>query len=234
MSLNRLSEFAKIAQKIESDTDYYKWGRPQSIGILENLLAYFGVEFECQKPAPVMHRENLSRLERFITNEATAEQIKWAKAYVNGEIPPEQLNRDDLEHSGDVFISMPMNEEKCADVKTIRQGIKRAVEECGKTPFFLDNAVHNENIVQKMIEEIRGCLFLVADFTSQNTGVYYEAGYAKALGKTVIHTCKASDFDNVHFDIRQTQFVKWTSEDDLASGLAAQIRKSMFRKCSNQ
>lgn len=76
MSLNRLSEFAKIAQKIESDTDYYTWGRPQSIGILENLLAYFGVEFEYQKPAPVMHRENLSRLERFITNEATAEQIK--------------------------------------------------------------------------------------------------------------------------------------------------------------
>ncbi len=51
MSLNRLSEFAKIAQKIESDTDYYTWGRPQSIGILENLLAYFGVEFEHQKPA---------------------------------------------------------------------------------------------------------------------------------------------------------------------------------------
>lgn len=226
MALNRLSEFAKIAQKIESDTDYYIRGRPQSIGVLENVLAYFGVEFDYKQGALFMHRENLSRLKDFILNKATEEQIKWSKAYVNGKIPPEQLNRDDLEHSGDVFISMPMDESKCADVDIIRQGIENAVKTCGLTPYFLDLDAHNEDIVNKMLAEIHGCKFLVADFTSQNNGVYYEAGYAKALGKTVIHTCKKSEFPNVHFDIKQTQFVMWETETDLEEKLATQISKS--------
>ena len=71
--------------------------------------------------------------------------------------------------------------------------------------------------------EIQSCKFLVADFTTHNTGVYYEAGYATALGKTVIHTCKKSDFDNLHFDIKQTQTLAWTDAENLSKILTDQI-----------
>ena len=80
-----------------------------------------------------------------------------------------------------------------------------------------------------MLKEIRACKFLVADFTNQNKGVYFEAGYARALGKTVIHTCKESDFSNVHFDIKQTQFVIWKNEEDLETKLKKQIENSNLK-----
>lgn len=54
-------------------------------------------------------------------------------------------------------------------------------------PYYLDLDSHNENIYDKMFEKIQSCKFLVADFTYQNESVYYEAGYAKSIGKTVIY-----------------------------------------------
>ena len=50
-------------------------------------------------------------------------------------------------------------------------------------PYYLDLDAHNENISVKMFEETQICKFLVADFTYQNAGVYYESGYAKGIGK---------------------------------------------------
>lgn len=121
--------------------------------------------------------------------------------------------------------------EKCKDVDEIRKGISKAVSDSGNEIYFLDLDAHNENIFNKMMTEIVGCKFLIADFTSQNTGVYYEAGYAKVLVKTVIYTCKNSDFGNVHFDIKQTQFVVWNNAEDLAEKLLDQIEKSNLGGC---
>ena len=77
-----------------------------------------------------------------------------------------------------------------------------------------------------MFEEIQTCKFLVADFTYQNAGVYYEAGYAKGIGKTVIHICRSDEFCKLHFDVKQIQFVTWDNAEDLSQKLEKQIRES--------
>lgn len=77
-----------------------------------------------------------------------------------------------------------------------------------------------------MLSEVTSCKFLVADLTSQNNGVYYEAGYAKALGKTVILTCHESEFNSRHFDVQQVQTIKWCNSDDLSDKLYEQIVSS--------
>lgn len=125
---------------------------------------------------------------------------------------------------------MPMNKEKCLYVDEIRLGIESALKITGNTAYFLDKDSHNDNIYVKMLDEITACKFLVADLTSQNNGVYYEAGYAKALGKTVIMTCKDTDFKDRHFDIAQVQTLSWKNADELASVLSQQIRKSGLAK----
>ena len=66
----------------------------------------------------------------------------------------------------------------------------------------------------------------MADFTTHNSGVYYEAGYARALGKTVIHTCKKDDFQGLHFDVKQIQTLSWSNSDELADSLSKQITAS--------
>ena len=223
--MNRNLLFNELVKKAQSDRRYYVWGEPSQIGITEDLLAYFGIDYSFNLHSERMHQTNLELLKTFVLNEATDEQLKLIYDQVshNKSIPQPNL---EIENTGKVFVSMPMNKEKCKDVDEIRKGISKAVSNSGNEVYFLDLDAHNDNIFNKMMTEIVGCKFLIADFTSQNTGVYYEAGYAKALGKTVIYTCKNSDFGNVHFDIKQTQFVVWDDADDLTAKLFDQIKKS--------
>ena len=223
--MNRNLLFNELVKKAQSDRQYYIFGKPSQIGIIEDLLAYFGIDYKLNFHSESMHQTNLELLKNHIMNEATDEQLKliFDKVSDKKEIPKPDMS---MENTGKVFVSMPMNKEKCEYVDVIRNGIKKAIEVSRNVPYFLDLDVHNENIFNQMMTEIVGCKFLIADFTSQNTGVYYEAGYAKALGKTVIYTCKNSDFANVHFDIKQTQFVVWDDTDDLAEKLLDQIKKS--------
>ena len=223
--MNRNSLFNELVRTAQSDRQYYIFGKPSQIGIIEDLLAYFGIDYKLDFHSQTMHQANLELLKNHIMNVATDEQLKliYDKVSHNKSIP--QLNLE-IENTGKVFVSMPMNKEKCKDVNEIRKGISKAVSNSGNEVYFLDLHAHNDNIFNKVMTEIVGCKFLIADFTSQNTGVYYEAGYAKASGKTVIYTCKNSDFENVHFDIKQIQFVVWDDADDLAEKLLDQIKKS--------
>lgn len=220
--MNREQVFNEFARYAESDDHYYTFGKH---GIIEEVLAWFNIPSEKFMGAEsVVHANNLEKLHDFIKNVASDEQVKQVYELTKGAQLPKYSPVADA--SGRVFVSMPMNISKCPDVEVIRTGIDNALVDTGNEAYFLDKDVHNENIFNKMLEEITACKFLVADLTSQNTGVYYEAGYAKALGKTVILTCKNTDFDNVHFDIKQTQIVVWSDADDLRSKLADHIRKS--------
>lgn len=213
------NEFAKLAQ---SNDKYYTWGEPSQIGIIEDLLSYFGLDYKISPHSSSMHREGLEKLQNFLIHQASDEQLMLVHKICTENIAV-PTNNPALPSSDRVFVSMPMNKEKCTDVDIIREGIKRGIEQTGNSPYFLDLDSHNSNITVKMLEEIQSCKFLVADFTTHNTGVYYEAGYATALGKTVIHTCKKSDFDNLHFDIKQTQTLAWTDAENLSKILTDQI-----------
>lgn len=217
--MNREQIFNDFAKHAEKDSTYYNFGQH---GIIEDALAWFNIPSVIFHGAGnARHAENLKTLHDFMINTATDEQVKVIYGIVNGGAFPDISPI--AEASGKVFVSMPMNKQKCSDVETIRDGIKGGLELTGNEPYFLDKDQHNGNIYNKMLEEISACRFLVSDLTTQNTGVYYEAGYAKALGKTVILTCKDSDFDNVHFDVKQLQMVVWHDSCDLKNALYARI-----------
>ena len=76
-------------------------------------------------------------------------------------------------------------------------------------PVRIDLLQHNEKICDKILAEIRSCQFIIADFTLQRAGVYFEAGFAMGLGRPVIWTCMEDDFENTHFDTRQYNHIVW-------------------------
>src|SRR5439155_2976868 len=62
-------------------------------------------------------------------------------------------------------------------------GIVPAIEvDCGFRVIRVDRVPHNESITDLIIAGIRSAEFVVADFTLQRQGVYYEAGFAQGLG----------------------------------------------------
>lgn len=221
--MNREQIYAKFRMKAESDDKYFNFGK---YGIIEEVLAYFGLPSkEFKGTSSWVHEDNLKTLHNFIMNDATDEQLELIyKATGENEKIPE-INPV-LASSGKVFVSMTMNKDKYDCVDLVRKCTKTAIEETGNEAYYVDLDVHNGNISDKIIEEIRNCKFWVADFTYQNLGVYYEVGYAKGIGKTVIYSCRADEFENIHFDIKQIQFVVWKDEADYISKLKQQIVKS--------
>ncbi len=109
-------------------------------------------------------------------------------------------------------------------------GIQPAVVEDNHYAIIrLDRVQHNENINDRIIADIRGCQFMVADFTMHKNGVYFEAGFAKGLGREVIWTCRRDHMPTAHFDTRPYNHIIWDEPKDLRENLAARIAATIVR-----
>lgn len=102
-------------------------------------------------------------------------------------------------------------------------GFDPGIRSAGYRPFRIDGKEHINGISDEILAEIRRSRFLVADYTQQNNGVYFEAGVAIGLGIPVIPTCRADQLDKLHFDIRHINTLKWETPAQLARDLAKRI-----------
>lgn len=102
--------------------------------------------------------------------------------------------------------------------------IKPAIEACGYDSFRIDRTEHNEKICDKIEAAIRRSRFIVADFTQNKHGVYYEAGLARGLGLQIIWCVKETEIDALHFDTRQYNHIAWKNEGELRQRLEDRIR----------
>jgi len=104
------------------------------------------------------------------------------------------------------------------------KGFKEGIE---RSRYFralrVDNVQHNQKIDDRIVAEIRRSGLVVADFTGQRGGVYYEAGFARGLGIPVISTCREDEKDKLHFDTRQYNHIIWRTPADLAYQLHDRI-----------
>jgi hypothetical protein len=105
-----------------------------------------------------------------------------------------------------VFVAMWFNP---AMNNVYDQAIEPAVREAGYKAVRIDRVEHANRIDDEIIGRIRGSRFMVADFSGQRAGVYFEAGLMLGLGRTVIWMCKRSDMNDVHFDTRQYNFIDY-------------------------
>lgn len=126
-----------------------------------------------------------------------------------------------IELKKSVFIAMSFSE----DMKSAREEIKRAIEDFDYLPILIDEKEHSNFIVPEIINEIEKCEFLIADYTENKNGVYYEAGIGKGLKKIVIHTCKDTEKDRekLHFDIKDINTIFWKNTEELYERLIRRI-----------
>jgi len=115
-------------------------------------------------------------------------------------------------HSTIAFVAMSFS----PDLKDAwENGIRPAVKEAGYTPHRVDMEPHVENIPMKILADIKRSRFVVADLTESKHGVYLEAGYAMGLGLPVIFTVSESHKDDIHFDLKQFNQIRWKDAKDL-------------------
>jgi nucleoside 2-deoxyribosyltransferase len=106
------------------------------------------------------------------------------------------------------FVAMRFND-KMKEIfsKTIRP----VIIDCCFEPLIIFERNHINKIDDEIIAGIRKSRYIVADFTEQNQGAYYEAGFARGLGLQVISTCDKAEVDSgkIHFDTRQYRTILW-------------------------
>ena len=119
-----------------------------------------------------------------------------------------------------VFIAMSFDE----SMKGVQENIEIAIRKAGYIPRVMNKIEHNNHIVPEILFEIRQSKFVIAEFSNNNNGAYYEAGYALGLGKQVIHVCNEKAFKKKgHFDIKQILTVFWNTEDEIIDKLYNRI-----------
>ena len=91
--------------------------------------------------------------------------------------------------------------------------IKPAIENLGFEAYRVDDDAEVERIDVDTMTAIDEAAFVVADLTSEGSGmpranVYFEAGYAYGK-KPVVWMCRSDQAGNTPFDIRQMQQIRW-------------------------
>lgn len=104
------------------------------------------------------------------------------------------------------------------------RGLLPGAKDAGFTARRLKEEIHADRIDARIVAAIRESRFMVADVTGSRQAVYYEAGFADGLGKTVIWTCRSGDEDKLCFDTRQFRHIIWNEPIDLRSQLASTIK----------
>ena len=107
-------------------------------------------------------------------------------------------------------------------------GIKIAFVELEMKELRMDLVEHNNKICDEIIAEIKRSKFLVADFTGNRGGVYFEAGFAQGLGIPVIWMVKKGEEEDIHFDTRQYNHIVYEDEKDLIKKLKARIQATIL------
>ena len=180
---------------------------------------------------PLGHSED-SREFLFLLNQlATSDLIREVDSDISQEASQYQitvpgwkriadLQRVSVQRPNQAFVAMAFDP-SLMDVRT--HGLKAGIVDAGYKPLLIDEKEHNNDIHDEILSEIRKSQFIVADFTLQRPNVYFEAGFAEALGLPVIYTCREDDITKAHFDIRQRNHIVWTAPEELRDRLKNRI-----------
>ena len=123
------------------------------------------------------------------------------------------------------FVLMPFDD-SYTDIYKL--GIKSA---CELTDIYcerVDEQVFQETILQRVYNQISKADVIIADMSGRNPNVFYEVGYAHALGKfTILLTNRA---DDIPFDLKHFQHIVYENK---ISNLKDELHKKLLWYVNN-
>jgi len=105
------------------------------------------------------------------------------------------------------------------------KSIKPTVESLGYRCERIDEQEFNGSIRDRILQNIRQARFIIADVTEARPNCYYELGAAHSLGKEVIHLTNSTK--DIHFDIKDFNFIVYSRQDDLSRKLKKRIESTI-------
>lgn len=128
------------------------------------------------------------------------------------------------------FIMMWMDPSQ-HDLVDVRDAVRDTFAKFDIRAVRADEIEHEGVITQRIIDEIRTAEFLFADLTGTRPNVYYEIGYAHALGKRVILYRKHGT--GLHFDLAGYNCPEYVNLHDLKDKLTRRLETLTNRTARN-
>ena len=105
-----------------------------------------------------------------------------------------------MDAAGKCFIIQPFDgakyDKRCKD--TFEPAIRRASLE----PYRVDQDGHADVPIEAIEREIRAADVVFAEMSEDNANVWYELGFAAALGKEIVRVCSKSKRERLPFDVQ--------------------------------
>lgn len=119
------------------------------------------------------------------------------------------------------FVAMPMNPDD-HHLGDVLDAIKEAAQRCDVQAERVDDQLSNDRITDRILESIRKAEFVIADLSDARPNVYFEAGYAHALGKTPIYIAAAGT--KLEFDLKDYPVIFFRNLRELKHELERRLR----------
>jgi hypothetical protein len=202
--LGQLSKYPGQCEEFDYSNDY------AVLGARNNQEANFYLESLAQ--------QGLVSLERPYTRKSEVRFTVSAKGWMELERVAQSGGE-----SSNAFIAMWFDPSR----SEFDGAINRAIADSGYVPIRIDKVEHLNRIDDEIIARIRQSKFLVADFSGQSNGVYFEAGFMMGLGRPVIWACERTQMKDVHFDTRQYNTIDYRNAVDLRTRLQTRIEANL-------
>lgn len=125
------------------------------------------------------------------------------------------------------FVIMPIDSSK-PDLQDVLKSIKAICEKFGIRAVRADEIEHQQQITDVVLQQIRECEFLIADLSLERPNVYYEIGYAHAIGRRPILFRKKGT--PLHFDLSIHNAREFENMTELEKKLESYFEEVLGRK----
>ena len=141
----------------------------------------------------------------------------------NGYAEIENRRKNNAE-SEKVFVAMWFDPQMESVYET---AIAPGIRDAGFRPIRIDLQEFNDDVVARILAEIRESRFVVSDFTGNRNGVYFETGFGMGLGLPVIWLCHKDHIREAHFDTNHFNHIAWENPDELRERLTTRIKATI-------